>query len=91
MYPMSTMQHPVRAVRRTVLRRVTAYRRRGYRVVVEQGMETPLHWKVLPTVAAHDFGFGHRADARRRDRGGECVDTRRHRRRAAATALIFSS
>lgn len=46
MYPMSTMQHPVRAVRRTIMRRVAAYRRLGYRVVVEQGMDTPLHWKV---------------------------------------------
>ncbi|HJU40652.1 MAG TPA: hypothetical protein VJ724_13865 [Tahibacter sp.] len=46
MYPMSTMQHPVRVVRRTALRRVTAYRRLGYRVVVEQGMDTPMHWKV---------------------------------------------
>jgi hypothetical protein len=46
MYPMSTMQHPVRPVRRTIMRRVVAYRRLGYRVVVEQGMDTPLHWKV---------------------------------------------
>lgn len=46
MYQMSTMQHPMRPVRRVAMRRVAAYRRLGYRVVLEQGMETPLHWKV---------------------------------------------
>jgi hypothetical protein len=46
MYQMSTMQLPARPFRRVALRRVAAYRRMGYRVVVEQGMDTPMHWKV---------------------------------------------